>query len=63
MVQITPVQDDFVAIIEDVDLSNNLSDSDFASIDIAFETYGVIIFPAQNITDEQQITFSRRFVP
>ena len=63
MVQITPVQDDFVAIIEDVDLSNNLSDSDFASIDIAFETYGVIIFPAQNITDEQQITFSRRFGP
>ena len=63
MVQITPVQGDFVAVVDDVDLSHPLNDADFADVEMAFETYGVIVFPAQNITDDQQIAFSRRFGP
>lgn len=63
MVQVTPVQGDFVAVVDDVDLSHPLNDADFADVEMAFETYGVIVFPAQNITDDQQIALSRRFGP
>ena len=63
MVQVTPVQGDFVAVVDDIDLSHPLNDEDFAAVEMAFETYGVIVFPAQNITDDQQIAFSRRFGP
>ena len=63
MVQVTPVQGDFVAVVDDIDLSHPLNDEDFAVVEMAFETYGVIVFPAQNITDDQQIAFSRRFGP
>jgi len=63
MVQVTPVQGDFVAVVDDVDLSHPLNDADFADVEMAFETYGVIVFPTQNITDDQQIAFSRRFGP
>jgi alpha-ketoglutarate-dependent 2,4-dichlorophenoxyacetate dioxygenase len=63
MVQVTPAQGDFVAVVDDVDLSHPLNDADFADVEMAFETYGVIVFPAQNITDDQQIAFSRRFGP
>ena len=63
MVQVTPVQGDFVAVVDDLDLSHPLNDADFASVEMAFETYGVIVFPAQDITDDQQIAFSRRFGP
>ena len=63
MVQVTPVQGDFVAVVDDLDLSHPLNDADFADVEMAFETYGVIVFPAQNITDDQQIAFSRRFGP
>ena len=63
MVQVTPVQGDCVAVVDDIALSNPLNDADFAAVEMAFETYGVIVFPAQNITDDQQIAFSRRFGP
>ena len=63
MVQVTPVQGDFVAVVENVDLAYPLNDDEFAAVEMAFETYGVIVFPAQDITDDQQIAFSRRFGP
>ena len=63
MVQVTPVQGDFVAVVDNVDLAYPLNDDEFAAVEMAFETYGVIVFPAQNITDDQQIAFSRRFGP
>ena len=63
MVQVTPVQGDFVAVVDNVDLAYPLNDDEFAAVEMAFETYGVIVFPAQDITDDQQIAFSRRFGP
>ena len=63
MVQVTPVQGDFVAVVDKVDLAYPLNDDEFAAVEMAFETYGVIVFPAQDITDDQQIAFSRRFGP
>jgi len=62
-VQVTPLNGDFVARIDDVDLRQVLSDGDFASVEAAFETHGVLVFPDQDITDDQQIAFSRRFGP
>ena len=63
MVQVSPVQGDFVAVVDNVDLAYPLNDDEFAAVEMAFETYGVIVFPAQDITDDQQIAFSRRFGP
>lgn len=63
MVNVTPVNGDFVATVRDIDLAKILSDADFAAVEEAFETYGVIVFPNQTISDDQQILFSRRFGP
>ena len=63
MVKITPVQKNFVTMIEDIDLSCTLNRHDLGIITNAFETFGVVIFRSQSITIEQQIAFSRRFGP
>ena len=63
MVKITPVQKNFVTIIEDIDLSCTLNRHDLEIITNAFEIFGVVIFQSQSITIEQQIAFSRCFGP
>ena len=56
--RLTPV---FGAEIANADLTRPLEDSTFAQIEDAFETYSVLVFPGQNLDDENQIAFSRRF--
>lgn len=56
--RLTPV---FGAEITDVDLSRPLDDATFAAIEDAFETYSVLVFPGQDLDDDCQIAFSRRF--
>jgi alpha-ketoglutarate-dependent 2,4-dichlorophenoxyacetate dioxygenase len=55
--KLTPV---FAAEITGVDLTR-LDDATFAHIENAFETYSVLVFPGQNLDDDAQIAFSRRF--
>jgi alpha-ketoglutarate-dependent 2,4-dichlorophenoxyacetate dioxygenase len=55
--KLTPV---FGAEITGVDLTR-LDDATFEHIEDAFETYSVLVFPAQNLDDDAQIAFSRRF--
>lgn len=55
--QLTPV---FGAEITGVDLTH-LDDATFAEIKDAFETYSVLVFPGQQLDDDNQIAFSRRF--
>jgi alpha-ketoglutarate-dependent 2,4-dichlorophenoxyacetate dioxygenase len=55
--KLTPV---FGAEITGVDLKR-LDDATFAHIEDAFETYSVLVFPAQALDDDAQIAFSRRF--
>src|SRR5258707_14064528 len=55
--ELTPV---FGAEITGVDLSR-LDDATFEHIEDAFETYSVLVFPGQNLDDDAQIAFSRRF--
>ena len=55
--KLTPV---FGAEITGVDLTH-LDDATFQHIEDAFETYSVLVFPQQNLDDDAQIAFSRRF--
>jgi alpha-ketoglutarate-dependent 2,4-dichlorophenoxyacetate dioxygenase len=55
--KLTPV---FGAEITGVDLTC-LDDATFEHIEDAFETYSVLVFPQQNLDDDAQIAFSRRF--
>jgi alpha-ketoglutarate-dependent 2,4-dichlorophenoxyacetate dioxygenase len=56
--QIHPV---FVGEVTGVDLRHPLSPADVAAIDEGMDRYAVLVFHDQNITDEQQIAFSRNF--
>lgn len=49
------------AEIRGVDLSRPVSDDEFAAIDDAFVTHGVVVFREQTLTEDQHIAFSRRF--
>ena len=55
--KLTPV---FGAEITGVDLTR-LDDATFEHIEDAFETDSVLVFPNQNLDDDAQIAFSRRF--
>lgn len=49
------------AEIRGVDLSQSLSEAQFAIIHEALDTYGVICFRAQSMTPDQQVTFTEWF--
>ena len=51
----------FVGEVSGVDLTKPLSPEDAAAIDAGMDKYGVLVFHGQNITDEQQIDFSKNF--
>jgi alpha-ketoglutarate-dependent 2,4-dichlorophenoxyacetate dioxygenase len=55
--KITPV---FGAEISGVDLKT-VDERDFATIREAFENYSLLLFPGQELDDDAQIAFSRRF--
>ncbi|MFA7668962.1 MAG: TauD/TfdA family dioxygenase [Burkholderiaceae bacterium] len=49
------------ATIHDIDLSQTLSDADYKAIEQALGQFGVISFPDQHLTAEQQRNFAARF--
>ncbi len=51
----------FVGEVSGVDLRQPLSRDDVAAIDAGMDRYAVLVFHDQNITDEQQIAFTRNF--
>ena len=58
---ITPVEGKgFGAIIVDVDLPK-IDDEQFGVIKDAFLNYGFLVFPAQHLSDEENIKFGQRF--
>jgi alpha-ketoglutarate-dependent 2,4-dichlorophenoxyacetate dioxygenase len=61
MMDITPFDATLGATVTGVDLSRDLDDVTFAGIENAWYERGVLVFPEQNLDDEQQIAFSRRF--
>ena len=62
-ITICPVTESFAAEIGDVDLSRPLDAADLAAIKQAFWDYAVLVFPDQELTDEQHLDFSRHFGP
>jgi alpha-ketoglutarate-dependent 2,4-dichlorophenoxyacetate dioxygenase len=62
-ITIFPVTTDFAAEIGDVDLREPLSGEDEAAIKSAFWKYGVLVFPAQQLTSDQHVAFAERFGP
>lgn len=58
---ITPVQPGFVARVEQVALSAPPQQAQIEAIEAAFERYGVLIFPDQPLSAEEQVRFASSF--
>lgn len=58
-----PITPNFGAEIGDVDLRNSLSADDGATIMQAFSKYAVLVFPDQDLTDDQHVQFAQIFGP
>jgi len=56
--QLHPV---FVGEVSGVDLRQKLTRDEVAALEAGMDRYAVLVFHGQNITDEQQIAFSRNF--
>jgi alpha-ketoglutarate-dependent taurine dioxygenase len=62
-ITVCPVTPSFAAEIGDVDLSASLAPSDVQAIKDAFAKYAVLIFPDQNLSQDQHLDFARYFGP
>lgn len=62
-VTVYPLTPDFAAEIGDVDLSKPLAAADLEAIKQAFWKYAVLVFPQQQLTQDQQLAFSAHFGP
>jgi alpha-ketoglutarate-dependent 2,4-dichlorophenoxyacetate dioxygenase len=60
---ITSVHPALGARVEGVDLAAPLDDATFGKIHDAFQEYSVLVFPGQQLSDEQQMAFTTRFGP
>ncbi len=62
-ITVCPVTQDFAAEIGDVDLAKPLAPDDLAALKDAFTTYAVLIFPDQQLSQDQHLDFARNFGP
>src|SRR5262249_44140375 len=62
-ITVYPVTEGFAAEIGDVDLSAPLDAADLAAIEEAFATYAVLVFPDQDMTQDQHLDFAKHFGP
>jgi alpha-ketoglutarate-dependent 2,4-dichlorophenoxyacetate dioxygenase len=61
---VVPLGPGFAAELRGVTLADVASDdAAYAAVRAAFEEHSVLVFRAQDVTDEIQLTFSRRFGP
>lgn len=60
-VSITPITDQFGAVVSGVDLRQALTPEEAAAIDAGMDKYAVLVFHGQDLTDEQQVAFSTNF--
>src|SRR5229473_4154276 len=60
---IYPITPSFAAEIGDVDLSQPLDTETVATIKHAFWDYAVLIFPSQELTEEQHVSFAKYIGP
>jgi alpha-ketoglutarate-dependent 2,4-dichlorophenoxyacetate dioxygenase len=62
-IDLAPLHPTLGAEVHGVDLTRPVMPEVFAEIDAAFNRYGILVFPEQPVTDEQQLSFSRLFGP
>lgn len=63
-ISVTPIQPTFGANVRGVDLTQPLSDADFATIRQALDQHLVLVFPGQHqFSGDQQVSFAARFGP
>src|SRR5690242_17490790 len=62
-ITVYPITPGFVAEVGDVDLSQPLSAGEVAEIKQAFWDFGVVVFPDQNLTDQQHLDFAAHIGP
>src|SRR6516162_2693965 len=60
-IELTPLHPTLGAEARGVDLTRPMMPAVFPEIDTAFARYGILVFPEQPVTDEQQLAFSRLF--
>ena len=60
---ITGLGSEFAGEVSAVDISVPLSPHQVAEIEAAMDRYGVLVFPQQPLTDQQQCAYSRNFGP
>jgi alpha-ketoglutarate-dependent 2,4-dichlorophenoxyacetate dioxygenase len=62
-ISIFPFTERFAAEIGEIDLRHPLSAQDLAAVREAFQTYAVLVFPAQELSVEEHMAFGRNFGP
>ena len=62
-IELTPLHPTLGVELRGVDLARPVTPEVFAEIEAAFHRYGILVFPEQPLTDEQQLAFSRLFGP
>ena len=62
-IEVAPLHPTLGAEVRGVDLSRPVSPGVFAEIEAAFNRHGILVFPDQRLTDEQQLAFSQLFGP
>ena len=63
VLELTPLHPTLGAALRGVELTRPVLPDVFAEIDAAFARYGILVFPGQPVSDEQQLAFSRLFGP
>ncbi|TAJ34558.1 MAG: TauD/TfdA family dioxygenase [Reyranella sp.] len=53
----------FAGEVSGIDLTRRLSDTEVAAIHAGMDEFGVLVFHSQDLTDEQQLAFSRQLGP
>jgi alpha-ketoglutarate-dependent 2,4-dichlorophenoxyacetate dioxygenase len=62
-VSIRKIHPHFIGEVSGVDITKPLSKDDAAALQNGIDTYGVLVFHDQRLTDEQQMAFSQSFGP
>ena len=60
-VTLHPLRPAFAAEVAGIDCRQPLGHDDVAAIEAGMDRYAVLVFPDQDITDEQQLAFTRQF--
>jgi alpha-ketoglutarate-dependent 2,4-dichlorophenoxyacetate dioxygenase len=58
---IEPINPSFAGKVSGIDLRNPISSEQAAKIEAGMDRYGVLVFPGQPISDDQQLAFTKNF--